>query len=185
MPNIETQRLLLRPLTLNDAEAAFLGWTGDAEAMEYVSWLPHFSIDDTIKWLKEVEWKIDKDGNVVKNDNYIWGFELKETDNLIGSGGLIWENEWQLYQVGYNINKNYWGCGYTTEAMQSIIQFASSRLGIKRIMGGHAKSNRRSARVLEKLGFVYHHDSQTPHIDGIRIFDSKEYILDLCTTSKR
>ena len=66
MPVIETERLLLRPLTLNDAEAAFYGWTGDAEAMKYVSWLPHVSIQETIKWLKEIEWKVNSDGSIAK-----------------------------------------------------------------------------------------------------------------------
>ena len=46
---IETERLFLRPLTLEDADIAYYGWTGDAEVAEYVSWLPHHSIDDTIE----------------------------------------------------------------------------------------------------------------------------------------
>jgi ribosomal-protein-alanine N-acetyltransferase len=48
---LETERLILRPLTLADAETAYYGWTGDAEANKWVSWLPHHSIDETIKWL--------------------------------------------------------------------------------------------------------------------------------------
>lgn len=176
---IETERLLLRPLTKDDAKAAFYGWTGDAEAMKYVSWLPHASIEETVAWLDEIAWKFNNDGSAAESDNYIWGFVLKDTGKLIGSGGLILEDEWQLFQVGYNINKAYWGCGYTMEAMRAIVKFASVQLGLKRLMGGHAKDNTRSARVLEKLGFVYHRDSLTPHIDGKRIFDSREYMLDL------
>lgn len=91
---IETERLILRPLTLDDAGIAYHGWTGDREVAEYVSWLPHHSIDDTIAWLKEIEWKYDTAGDFLENDNYIWGFVLKETDELFGSGGLIWEEEW-------------------------------------------------------------------------------------------
>ncbi len=174
-PIIETER----PLTTGDAGAAFLGWTGDAEAMKYVSWLPHKTAAETAEWLKEVAWKFDPDGGIAENDNYIWGFVLKEAGKLIGSGGLIWENEWNIFQVGYNIGKDYWAKGLTTEAMRAIIKFASARLGLKRLMGGHAKDNTGSQRVLEKLGFVYHHDSMTPHIDGTRIFDSREYMLDL------
>ena len=79
---IETERLFLRPLTLEDADIAYYGWTGDAEVAEYVSWLPHHSIDDTIEWLKEIEWKQDDIGNILPNDNYIWGFVLKETEQL-------------------------------------------------------------------------------------------------------
>lgn len=52
---IETQRLIIRPLTLA-AETAYYGWTGDSEVTKYVSWLPHHSFEDTIDWLKEVDW---------------------------------------------------------------------------------------------------------------------------------
>ena len=45
--------------------------------------------------------------------------------------------------------------------------------------GGHAKENIASARVIEKLGFVYDRDAITPHVDGIRFFDGREYFLDL------
>ena len=176
---IETERLILRPLNLTDAETAYHGWTGDPEVAKYVSWLPHHSIDDTIQWLKEIEWKQDEDGNIIPNDNYIWGFVLRETGELFGSGGLIWEADWQLFQVGYNIMKTHWSRGYTTEAMRAILKFAASNLGIKKVAGGHAKENLASARVLEKLGFIYDHDSLTPHVDGTKVFDSREYYLEL------
>jgi len=141
--------------------------------------LPHHSICDTIKWLKEIEWKQDGSGDIVSNDNYIWGFVLKETGELFGSGGLIWEEDWQLFQVGYNIMKNHWNRGYTTEAMKAILRFAFENLGIKKVSGGHAKENLASAKVIEKLGFVYDRDDITPHVDGSRFFDSREYLLDL------
>jgi len=176
---IETDRLILRPLTIADAETAFYGWTGDAEVAEYVSWLPHHSIDDTINWLKEIEWEQDDKGNITPSDNYIWGFVLKETGELFGSGGLIWEEGCQLYQVGYNIKKSHWNNGYTTEAMRAILRYAAKSLGIKRVAGGHAKENLTSAKVIEKLGFIYDRDDVTPHVDGIRHFDSREYYLDL------
>jgi len=176
---IETARLILRPLTLDNAETAYNGWTGDEEVARYVSWLPHHSIDETIKWLKEVEWKRDEAGDILPNDNYIWGFVLKETGELFGSGGLIWEEGCRLYQVGYNIMKSHWNHGYTTEAMRAILRYAVENLGLKRIAGGHAKENLASAKVIEKLGFVYDRDDITPHVDGIHFFDSREYYLDL------
>jgi ribosomal-protein-alanine N-acetyltransferase len=115
------------------------------------------------------------------NDNYIWGFVLKETGELFGSGGLIWEENWQLFQVGYNIKKTHWNKGYTTEAMRAILQFAANTLGLNKIAGGHAKENIGSALVLEKLGFVYDRDYITPHVDGTKVFESREYYLDLET----
>jgi len=176
---IETQRLVLRPLTLADADVAYNGWTSDLEVAKYVSWLPHHSIEDTIKWLKEIEWRYDSADNIILRDNYIWGFVLRDTGELIGSGGLIWENGCQLFQVSYNIAKIHWNNGFTTEAMKAILQFASAHLGIKKVVGGHAKENLASTKVIEKLGFVYCRDDITPHVDGTRFFDSREYILDL------
>lgn len=176
---IETERLALRPLTLADADTAFQGWTGDPDVAQYVSWLPHHSLDEAIAWLKEVEWHQDASGAILENDNYIWGFTLKETGELFGSGGLIWEESQQLFQVGYNIMKSHWNHGYTTEAMRAILDFAAKDLGIQRVAGGHAKENLASAKVLEKLGFVYDRDGITAHVDGIRFFDSREYLLDL------
>ena len=176
---IETERLILRPLTPADAETAYYGWVGDPEIAKYVSWLPLQSVNETIEWIKEVEWQRDSDGNIIPSDYYIWGFTLKETGGLFGSGGLIWENGRQLYQVGYNIMKTHWNHGYTTEAMKSILRFAAVNLGVKKVAGGHAKENIASARVIEKLGFVYDRDDITPHADGVRFFDSREYLLDL------
>ena len=150
---LEAARLILRPLTLADAETAYYGWTSDAEANKWVSWLPHRSIDDTIAWLKAISWEQDFTGDFPR-DNYIWGFVLKETNELFGSGGLIWEEDYQLYQVGYNINKSYWNKGYTTEAMKAILGYAANTIGLKRVAGGHAKENPASAKVLEKLGTV-------------------------------
>ena len=75
--------------------------------------------------------------------------------------------------------KTHWNRGYTTEAMKAIFQFAKTSLGIKRVAGGHAKNNLASAKVLEKLGFVYDRDDITPHVDGVQVFDSREYYLDL------
>lgn len=174
---LETERLVLRPLTLADAETAFHGWTGDDEVAKYVSWLPHRTIDDTIAWLKEIEWQHEDDG--APRDNYIWGFVLKETGELFGSGGLIWEEDYQLYQVGYNIKESHWNRGYTTEAMRAILEFAATDLGILKVAGGHAKENLASAKVLEKLGFAYDRDDVTAHVDGVRVFESREYFLKL------
>jgi ribosomal-protein-alanine N-acetyltransferase len=71
---LQTSRLILRPLNLADAEAAFSGWTGDADVAKYVSWLPHHSMEETIEWLKEISWNQYDDGAFVQNNNYIWGF---------------------------------------------------------------------------------------------------------------
>ena len=91
----------------------------------------------------------------------------------------------QLFQVGYNIKKSHWNHRYTTEAMKAILDFAVRNLGIRKVSGGHAKENPASAKVIEKLGFIYDRDDVTPHVDGIRHFESKEYYLNLETNEER
>ena len=63
--------------------------------------------------------------------------------------------------------------------MRADLQYAAENLGLKRIAGGHAKENLASAKVIKKLGFVYDRDDITPHVDGKRFFDSREYYLDI------
>ena len=75
--------------------------------------------------------------------------------------------------------KSHWNHGYTTEAMKAILDFATDRIGIKKVASGHAKDNHASAKVIEKLGFVYDRDEIIPHVDGTRFFDSREYLLEL------
>ena len=78
-PILESKRIILRPLTIDDAENIYRSWTSDPEVAKFMMWDTHKSIDDTIEWLKiEVE-------NVHKEGLYNWGFVLKETGDLFGS----------------------------------------------------------------------------------------------------
>ena len=54
VPTIETERLILRPLTIDDAEAAF-EWTGDERVAKYMIYSTHESIETTKEWLNTVE----------------------------------------------------------------------------------------------------------------------------------
>lgn len=62
------------------------------------------------------------------------------------------------WEIGYNLGQRYWNKGYTTEAMQTILQFAKDTLGIKEIVGRHTKENTASEHVMKKLGFQYEKD---------------------------
>ena len=77
IPTIETDRLILRPLTVDDAEEAF-GWTGDERVARYMLWSTHHDTSVTREWLDSLEYN-DKE--------YGWGFVRKSDGKLIGSGG--------------------------------------------------------------------------------------------------
>ena len=150
-PILETERLILRPLTVADADEAFRNWTSDPEVPRYMRWVVHESLEDTLAWLRETEQHLESD------DNYTWGLELKSTGELIGSGGLYpcEEDEQGTLELGYNIMRLRWGQGLTTEAMQTIVDFALHSLGVPGLIAYYAPANAASGRVLEKLGFTY------------------------------
>jgi ribosomal-protein-alanine N-acetyltransferase len=170
-PVLESERIILRPLLVSDAEHIFQSWTSDPEVAKFMIWEVHQSVDDTREWLKTVEQSLDDD------HCYIWGFVLKETGKLFGSGGIAFKEEHGCFELGYNIMKKYWGRGLTTEAGRVILDFASHTLGEKKFFCKHAVDNIGSQKVMLKLGFKYSGDSSYTSLGGSKTFESKDYYL--------
>lgn len=170
-PVLETKRLILRPLTVADAPAVFAGWTSDPDVAKFMRWELHRDISVTRQWLCEEEKQADGE-NV-----YNWGFVLKESGELIGSGGLIYQQEKGMYELGYNLMKKYWRQGLATEAAQRIIDFGINELKQTRFYCCHATENPASGAVMTKIGFRYQNDCLYESFDGQRSFEAKEYLL--------
>lgn len=177
IPTLETGRIILRPLKISDAAAVYNNWASDPDVTRFMRWTAHRSIDETVIWLASVEASSEEDGN------YSWGFVLKEDGVLFGTGGLAFCHERGMFELGYNIMKKYWNMGLTSEAARAIADFAADGLSAGRIFARHAKENRASGRVLEKLGFLYQNDGEYTSFDQKRSFASREYLLTLTRNS--
>jgi len=134
-------------------------------------WSAHQSVDEALVWLTDVE------SNMASEKRYDWGFVYKEHDELFGSGGLIYNEDSGLFELGYGMMQNYWGLGLATELSKAMLTFATEVLGERKIFACHAKENPASGQVLEKLGFVYQRDCAYSSFDGERVFESREYLL--------
>ncbi len=134
-------------------------------------WSTHQSVDETKEWLLLEE-------ESIEDNNYTWGFVLKDTENLIGSGALIFNNEKNCYELGYNLMQSQWGKGFASEASRKILDFAKNNLNETKIYCCHAIENTKSQNVIEKLGFKYACDGFYQKFDGTKI-KSKEYYLAL------
>ena len=99
---IETERLIIRPLVPEDYKAAFK-WCGDKDVNKYMFYPLYTNELDVKKWL---ETRDDDNPN-----NYDGGFVLKESNELIGSGGICYHPDRDVWEVGYNIRKDMWGKG--------------------------------------------------------------------------
>ena len=173
-PILETERLILRPLCLADAEEVFANWTSDPEVARFMAWSTHPNVEVTKAWLAEVE-----QNSTDSDKSYDWGFVRKADGKLIGSGGLYYNEQHEAFDLGYNIMKDCWHQGYTTEAARSMTQFAFQELKQKRIYANHAVDNPNSGKVMEKIGFRYFKDGSYDSMDGTKHFDSREYVLEV------
>ena len=75
---LETERLLLRPLTIADANEV-LEWVGDERVSKYMVYNTYQSVEQVIEWLKSAE---------IDTEEYLWGFVRKTDGRLIGSGSI-------------------------------------------------------------------------------------------------
>lgn len=170
-PILETERILLRPLRISDAEAAYENWTSDPEVAQFVRWSVHESVADTITWLTDAE------ANMTSDKHYDWGFVCKKSNMLFGAGGLIYNETQGMFELGYGMMQAYWGRGLATEAARAMLDFAIRELGEREFFVCYVKGNEASGRVIEKLGFAYQRDGTCTSYDGKRVFENREYYL--------
>lgn len=172
-PILETERLILRPLAVTDAEEIYTNWTSDPEVARFMTWSTHPNVEVTKTWLADVEAETDSD------TAYEWGFVRKSDNKLIGSGGFYYKEACDCFSLGYNIMKDCWHQGYTTEATSAMIGFGIETLKIKKFRACHAIENPYSGKVMEKVGFHYVGNGEYDSIDGTKHFKCKEYALDV------
>ena len=170
-PILETERLLLRPMTVQDAASAYTNWTSDPDVASFMRWELHKDVKETQEWLAMEETLVESDAA------YNWGFVLKDSGELIGSGGLVFIEDKGMFELGYNIMKKYWGQGLATEAAQKIIDFGRNELKQIKFYCCHAKDNPASGKVMRKIGFKYQNDGVYYSWNQERKFESKEYLL--------
>ncbi len=167
---LETERLILRPLTIEDAEDVF-EWTSDERVTKYMSYPRHESIETTKWWLSSLK--------ELPDDDFQFGFVLKETGRLIGSGGIRYSDKEKAWTFGYNIRFDCWNRGYTTEVARRMIEFAYNEQGARDFFAYHAVENPASGRVMEKCGFEFSHYGEYSRLDGSETFKAKFYKMHL------
>ncbi len=147
---LETQRLILRRFTPDDAQEMFANWASDEEVVRYLSWKAHSSPDNTRAFLEMAE------KGYEKADNYQWALVLKETGTLIGSLAVVAVNEpIAEAEIGWVIGRSFWGRGLAPEALRQVIAFLFDEVGFNRIKAVHNSQNPKSGRALIKSGMRY------------------------------
>jgi ribosomal-protein-alanine N-acetyltransferase len=146
-PTIETERLVLRKMTLADAANVF-EYFSDELVTRY------FGIENFTK-LEEAEEIIKAFNNGYEKKAAIrWGIALSETNEIIGSIGFHNINRTNSrVEVGYEITRKEWNKGYATEALLAAIAFMFETVGVNRIGATVRPENIPSQQMLKKIGF--------------------------------
>lgn len=144
---IATQRLLLRPLRSDDSPGLFAVYS-DHEAMKYWSAQP-------IRQLDEAAQMVADDLDLQRGDSAaFWAIVLPRTGRVIGKFSLFYiDRQNRRAEVGYVINRKFWGKGYGTEVLGAMIEAAFVRFSLHRLEADIDPDNAASIALLRKFGF--------------------------------
>lgn len=151
---LETERLILRPWSFDDAGSLYK-YASDDRIGPIAGWNPHKSVDESRQII-----------NDVLSAYGVYAVVLKETGEPVGSIGLMIGDKSNLNlpdneaEIGYWIGVPYWGQGLIPEAMNELIRFAFNDLKLERLWCGYFDGNEKSKRCQEKCGFKYHHTNK-------------------------
>ncbi len=148
-PVIESERLRMRPLSVDDA-AAMHGIYADVEAMRYWSHAPHGSLDETRDRMAK---------NIADPDWRAWAITLKgdDTDNddwAIGQLAAHEKRQGGVIEIGYSLARAQWHKGYAREAVSRLLDLLFREEGNRRVFADTDPENDASNHLLESLGFV-------------------------------
>lgn len=159
LPRLETERLILRQITDSTEDGRdSLEFINDYSVYRYWGTYDEAGdIDGRHKPKRKIRpdyhYKITLKEYRAKNE-LSWLMVLKDTDKVIGEIVLYDFRLKKQADIGYRVNKKYWGQGFATEACRAIIEFAFKDLCLSRLQIRCFKDNTGSVRVAEKLGFT-------------------------------
>jgi len=149
LPTIRTQRLLLRPLRMQDDKDMFR-YCSDPAVSRHVLWDTHPNVRYSRSCLRPAirQYRAGQPAT--------FGIERLEDQRLIGTIGFIWVNtDHRSAEIGYSLARDCWNQGYATEALKAALKYGFDKLRLNRIEAQHESDNPASGRVMEKAGMRY------------------------------
>jgi len=147
---LETPRLLLRHLVMDDLDALFALYSDPEIRRYFPDGVKNY--EDT---REELEWFLN--GHPEHPRLGLWATVHKETGKFIGRCGLLpWEIDSRLeIEVAYLLDKKFWHQGLATEAATGILAYAFDTLNLSRIICLMHPDNMASQRVAQRVGMIF------------------------------
>lgn len=149
MAIIETTRLLLRSLMLEDAKR-IEELASDYEIAKTTLTIPHpYPQGSAVNFINSVL-EAEKNKKLV-----IFAIINKENNQLIGVINLNIAEAYKRGELAYWIGKPYWGNGYGTEAAKALMNYGFNKLNLNKVFAQSFTANPGSWRIMEKIGLKY------------------------------
>ena len=176
LETLETQRLILRKLSMEDLYDYYERIGSDGEVSKFMLWEPHQDIGETLESFGKTL------AGYEEGNYYRWVAEEKNGDGVIGTMSLLrFDEEEDSCSFAYMFAKDWWGQGYATEAMTAVVNFAVEKLEIKKITADHFAGNEASGNVMRKLGMVHTRTVKGKYEKHGHRVDAEQYELVLST----
>lgn len=146
---LETERLVLRRMRVEDAEFIF-------ELVNEPAFIRNIG-DKGVRTLEDARNYI-LNGPVASYAKFGFGLYvvvIKETGAAIGICGLLKRDSLEDVDIGFALFEKFWGRGFAYESAAAVMEYGRTALGLKRIVAITSPDNEGSMRVLEKLGLRF------------------------------
>ncbi len=156
MTEIETPRLRLRHWIEDDFEP-LAAMCADARVMEFFP--APFSREESAAMWKRIHDHF--------SDHGFGPWAVEVDGEFAGAMGLNWITRFETHftpciEIGYRFRTEFWGRGLATEAGEATLRYGFERLGLQEIVAFTIPANKRSRRVMEKLGLVFSEEFDHP-----------------------
>jgi len=142
---LQSDRLILEPLSRKHLSHDYLNWLNDAEVINYLELEQGYTLETLEKFLKDVE----------RKEILFWAIIVKETNKHIGNIKIDPINSKHgLCEYGIMMgDKNEWGKGYAKEASLSVIDHCFNTLNLRKMTLGVVEKNINAVELYKKIGF--------------------------------
>lgn len=145
MNTLETERLILRPFSIDDAQGLY-EYAKNPDVGPWAGWKPHESVEESREIIETIFLPAKA-----------WAIILKKDGRMIGSISLEKDRhrDENSREIGYSLAKDMWGKGIMTEACKEVLRFAFEEMNLQLVGICTSPKNKRSQGVIRKCGFVY------------------------------
>ncbi|MBZ9637412.1 GNAT family N-acetyltransferase [Clostridium sp. FP1] len=147
-PELESERVIYREVTLEDVEDIFKIYS-DPQVAKYDWYKPMATKEDALSKINQYKEEFQN------KEEITWGIARKNDDKIIGYCCFFaFDNDSRRSEIGYGFNRDEWNKGYATEAIKILVKFGFEVMNLNRVEATVTLGNDASVKALKKANFL-------------------------------